>query len=95
MNYRTTLLMVLLILSDAVAQGADAPSARAESRNIYGYDPTDDFIAFPPSLAPRRSISLTIHCQRTGLDRAQPVVIDRSHIEERVRVIALIKIVSA
>jgi len=45
-NYRTTLLTVLLVLSDAVAQGADAPSTRAESRNIYGYDPTEDFIAF-------------------------------------------------
>jgi hypothetical protein len=43
---RSLLLLTLFASANLAGFGAEPGLARGESRNVYGYDPTDDFIAF-------------------------------------------------
>jgi len=78
------LLLTLLLASDsttvrASAQRASAAATRAESRDLFGYDPTPDFIAFDPQFRQRhakyvdelRELQLEL-ARQTGQGRATP-----------------------
>ena len=75
-------LLILLFCPDAFAADAQnslSSEARAQSRSVFGYDPTPDFVAFDPSYRQKhakyadelRALQLEL-ARQTALGRATP-----------------------
>src|SRR5437588_12900911 len=75
-------LLMLLLCPDAFAADAQnslSSEARAQSRSVFGYDPTSDFVAFDPSYRQKhakyahelRALQLEL-ARQAALGRATP-----------------------